>query len=96
MSQIAVVSISTAKPGQEAKLEAALRALIEPSRHDPGFIQYDLHRDLDDPRTFVFVERWASREALAQHAAAPHIQAWRAQADALLESKTLRVLTRLD
>lgn len=95
MSQVVVVSINTAKPGQEARLEAAMRALIEPTRHDPGFIQYDLHRDLDDPATLVFVERWASRELLNQHLKTPHIQAFRAQAGELLAAKTLRILDQI-
>ena len=96
MSEVAVISINTAKPGQEKHLEAAMRALIEPTRKDPGFIQYDLHRDVNDPRTFVFIERWESQAALDQHAKAPHIAAWRAKAGDLIETKTLRVLTILD
>ncbi|MDY7548215.1 putative quinol monooxygenase [Glaciimonas sp. Gout2] len=95
MSQIAVVSINTAKPGQEKKMEAAMRALIAPSQRDPGFIQYDLHRDLDDPRTFVFFERWESRELLHQHFKAPHVIAWIAQAGELVESSTLRIMENL-
>lgn len=95
MSQVVVVSINTAKPGQVAKLEAAMRALIEPSRRDPGFIQYDLHRDLDDPDTLVFVERWQSRALLDQHLQMPHIQAFRAQAGELVAAKMLRVLEQL-
>lgn len=95
MSQVVVVSINTAKPGQEAQLEAAMRALIEPTRNDPGFIQYDLHRDLDDPSTFVFVERWISRELLDQHLKTPHIQAFRAKAGDLLAAKTLRILDQI-
>jgi quinol monooxygenase YgiN len=96
MPEVAVISINTAKPGQEAKLEAAMRALIEPTRKDQGFIQYDLHRDVNDPRTFVFVERWESKEALDKHGQAPHITAWRAKAGELIETKVLRIMTKLD
>ncbi|PUA19088.1 putative quinol monooxygenase [Glaciimonas sp. PCH181] len=92
MSHVAVISINTAKPGQEENMEAAMRALIAPTQSDPGFIQYDLHRDLDDPRTFVFFERWESRELLHQHFDAPHVMTWKAQAADLVESSTLRIL----
>jgi len=95
MSEVAVVSINTAKVGQEAALEAAMRALIAPTRLDRGFIQYDLHRDLNDPRTFTFIERWESREALDEHLKAPHILAWRARAGDLVETKVLQILEKL-
>jgi quinol monooxygenase YgiN len=95
MPEIAVVSINTARAGQEAKLEAAMRALIEPTRKDPGFIQYDLHRDVDDPRTFVFVERWESRELLDAHLRTPHLLAFRAAAPELIENKVLRFIEKI-
>ncbi|CAB3792126.1 putative quinol monooxygenase [Pararobbsia alpina] len=95
MSQVAVVSINTAKPGQEAKLEAALQALVEPSRRDAGCITYDLHRDIKDPRTFVFIELWESAELLQVHSQAAHVAVFRGQAPELLENSILRVLDKL-
>jgi quinol monooxygenase YgiN len=95
MSQVAVVSISTAKPGQEAKLEAALRALVEPSRRDAGCITYDLHRDIKDPSTFVFFEIWESLELLQAHGQAAHVVAFRGQAPELVENSILRFLDKL-
>jgi quinol monooxygenase YgiN len=95
MPQVAVVSISTAKPGQEAKLEAAMRALVEPSHQDPGCITYDLHRDIQDPRTFVFFELWESLELLQAHGKAAHVAAFRAQGPELIESSVLRFLEKL-
>ncbi len=95
MPQVAVVSINTAKPGQEAKLEAALRALVEPSRKDPGCMTYDLHRDIQDPRTFVFFELWESLELLQAHGKAPHVAAFRERGPELVESRVLRFLEKL-
>jgi quinol monooxygenase YgiN len=94
MSQVAVVSINTAKPGQEAKLEAALRALVEPSRRDAGCITYDLHRDIKDPGTFVFFELWESLELLQAHGQAAHVAAFRSQAPELIENSILRFLDK--
>ncbi|MGS0743848.1 putative quinol monooxygenase [Glaciimonas sp. GG7] len=96
MSHVAVISINTAKPGQEKNMEAAMRALIAPTQADPGFIQYDLHQDLDDPRTFVFFERWESRALLNQHLHAPHVMAWKEQAGTFVESSILRIVEKLD
>jgi quinol monooxygenase YgiN len=95
MTQVAVVSINTAKPGQEAKLEAALRALVEPSRKDSGCITYDLHRDIQDPRTFVFFELWESLELLQAHGKAPHVAAFGAQRGDIVESSILRFLDKI-
>lgn len=95
MSHIAVVSINTAKPGKEQETEVALRTLIAASQRDPGCIQYDLHRDLDDPRSFVFFERWESRELLHQHFKTQHVITWIEQAKEMIESSSLRVLANL-
>ncbi|RKP55686.1 putative quinol monooxygenase [Pararobbsia silviterrae] len=92
MSEVAVVAISTARPGKEAELETALRALIEPTRSDRGFITYDLHRNIQDPRTFVFIERWASLDDLQAHAKASHIRAFGARSGELCESSSLHIL----
>lgn len=94
MPQVAVVSINTARPGQEAHLEAALRALVEPSRKDPGCITYDLHRDIQDPRTFVFFEIWESLELLQAHGKAAHLVAFRERAPELIEASVLRFLEK--
>ncbi len=95
MSQVAVVSINTAKPGQEARLEAVLTALVAPSRQDAGCMTYDLHRDIKDPRTFVFIELWESLELLEAHGRTAHIATFRAQAPDLIENSILRFLDKL-
>ena len=77
MSEIAVVAISVAKPGCEEQLREALVGIVGPTRKEPGALQYDLHRDVSEPRRFVFVERWESEAALAAHAKSAHIAAYR-------------------
>jgi quinol monooxygenase YgiN len=96
MSHIAVVSINTAKPGREAELEAAARAMLEPTRKEAGCIEYNLHVDPADPRTYVFLEKWQSRALLDQHLGTPHLLEWRALGAELIETKTLRILDLLD
>jgi quinol monooxygenase YgiN len=73
MSEIAVVATFVAKPGLEEKLRHALQSLVEPTRKEPGALQYDLHRDIREPRRFIFFERWSSEEVLAEHNKTPHI-----------------------
>ena len=45
--QITTIARLKAKPGAEARLEEALKKLIEPTRAESGCIDYTLHRDLE-------------------------------------------------
>jgi quinol monooxygenase YgiN len=95
MSEIAVVAISVAKLGFEEQLRAQLEGIVGPSRKDRGVLQYDLHRDLREPRRFVFYERWESEEALAEHAKSVHIAAYREAVADMLDHSEIRVLQKL-
>ncbi len=76
MSQplLTVVAEITAQPGKEQELRAALLDLVEPTRQEEGFVQYDLHVCTDNPGHFIFFENWTSRELLDRHLAAPHLK----------------------
>jgi quinol monooxygenase YgiN len=95
MSEIAVVAISIAKPGFEEQLREALEGIVTPSRAEQGALQYDLHRDLREPRRFVFYERWESEEALAAHAQSAHIAAYRKAIAEWVEHSEIRVLRKI-
>jgi len=74
-TEISVVAVMQAAPGKDAALEAVIRPCVMASRLEEGCRAYTAHRDLDVPGRFVFIERWASREALAAHEKEPHFQA---------------------
>ncbi|CAB3770625.1 putative quinol monooxygenase [Paraburkholderia humisilvae] len=95
MSEIAVVAISIAKPGCEEQLRVALEGIVAPSRAERGALQYDLHRDLREPRRFVFYERWESEDALAAHGQSAHIGAYRKQIADWIEHSEIRVLKKI-
>lgn len=82
-----LVVILRAKPGQESFLEAELRALIPPSRREPGCLVYDLYRAIEIPGAFFLHEVWASREDHRLHTKTPHFLRWDARKDALLASR---------
>ena len=73
MPNLDVVAVISAKPGSEAIVEAALKALVGASRHDSGCISYDLFASDSTPGTFVTIEKWQSQEDLDAHMASPHI-----------------------
>ncbi|MFM0193318.1 putative quinol monooxygenase [Paraburkholderia strydomiana] len=95
MSEIAVVAISVAKPGYEEQLREALEGIVGPTRNEQGALQYDLHRDVQEPRRFVFFERWESQEALAAHARSAHITAYKAAVADWMEHAEIRVVTKI-
>lgn len=67
------------RPEQADAFEALFRAYVEPSRAEPGCIEYHMLRDRHDPTLFIFYEVWASPEHLAVHSALPHMQRFHQQ-----------------
>lgn len=61
--------------GEEEELIATLLALIEPSRAEAGCLRYDLVRSEDGSGELVFIEEWASEEALELHRQTEHLRA---------------------
>lgn len=57
-----------------AEAEGYLRALIAPTRAEPGCRTYEISRAKDDPRTFLFYERYDDEAALDAHRASPHFE----------------------
>ncbi|MBH3426998.1 putative quinol monooxygenase [Pseudomonas alkylphenolica] len=64
------------RPEKAEAFEALFRAYVQPSRAEPGCIEYHMLRDKKDPSLFVFYEIWASKQALDVHSALPHMQAF--------------------
>lgn len=82
--KVTVIARITAKSGMEEIVKNELVGLIEPSRADEGCINYDMHQYLKNPALFMFHENWTSEEALNNHLATPHLQAFIKKADDLL------------
>ena len=72
-TNVYVVAQFMAKEGKEDKLRELLQTLVAPTLQEPGCYQYDLLLNSKDPRSFCFVERWESDEALDKHLGARHV-----------------------
>jgi quinol monooxygenase YgiN len=72
--KVVVVATIQVKPGSEDAALAAFSASIPPTQQEDGCLGYALHRDIDDPTRFVFVEQWASADALSAHGRQPHMK----------------------
>lgn len=55
-----------------AEAEDCLRALIAPSRAEPGCRTYEISRSKDDRRTFLIFEQYDDEAALEAHRATDH------------------------
>ena len=64
----------TAKEGEEEKVYAAIRELLEPSRAEPGNRFYQPNRDPENPRVFFFYEIYDDEDAYKAHGDSEHFQ----------------------
>jgi quinol monooxygenase YgiN len=99
---IHVLAIITAKPGQRDAVLGAFRDNMPAVHAEPGCLEYApaidapnmgrIQTKLGDD-SFAVIEKWASPEDLAAHAAAPHMAAYAAKTKDLLLSRVIHVLT---
>lgn len=86
---IYVVATTKVKPeGREAYMAGA-KDCIAATQQEHGCIYYDSHCSINDPDTFVVVERWASRDDLNAHGRSTHMKTWRALSAPLKASPTV-------
>ncbi len=98
---IHVLAFITAKPGRREEILAAFRANVPAVRAEDGCIEYGAAVDVEPggdvarfgTDTFVVIEKWASAGALAAHAKAPHMLAYREKTAGLIASRAVHVLT---
>ncbi len=75
MSAVTVVARLHPAADRVEQAIAAVKAAVAGIRAEEGCLQYDPH--LADDGTFVIVERWTSREALAAHNTGAPVQVLR-------------------
>ena len=72
--QYAFILKAKTRPEKAEAFERLFRAYVEPSRQEPGCIEYHMLRDQQDPSLFVFYEVWASKADLDVHSDLPHMR----------------------
>ena len=77
MSELTVIAHITTVPEKTEQFVEIFSENIINVHEEPGCLHYTLHRNTEEPEKLVVVERWTSAEALAEHAAAPHMGAMR-------------------
>lgn len=100
---IHVIAIITAKPGMRATILDAFRANMPAVHAENGCIEYTPVIDAEGigpfqtkcgPDTFIVVEKWSTADALAAHAAAPHMKAYGAKVGHLVANRAIHVLSQ--
>lgn len=82
--KVTVLAMAKAKEGMEETVRKELLSLVNPTRSEPGCINYDLHQAHDDKSLFIFYENWKSKEDLDKHLGMPYLKALLEKADSLL------------
>ncbi len=85
---IYVIATLHIHPEKRASFLEDARSVIAHTMKEEGCLSYDLTSSITEPNEFVFVERWATRDALAAHFDTPHLGEWRrVSADYLVDRK---------
>ena len=93
MKTVFVIASAKAKKGKEEELARALKAVVEPTRAEPGCELYELYR-AEEPGVFFFYERWVSRDALKEHTQTAHYMKLERNIPQLLEGEfSVHILT---
>ena len=87
MEAITVTAILRAKPGKAQDLREELIKVVEPSRREPGCLEYILNESLEDPNTFIFYERWENAEAAQAHLDCEHYKEYRIVTEKFIASR---------
>jgi quinol monooxygenase YgiN len=80
--------------GRERELETELRALLEPTRNEPGCMAYELHKDPENPAKFMFYEKFKNQAALDLHLDSPHFKRFMAYRQSGVDPVATAMVTR--
>jgi quinol monooxygenase YgiN len=72
--ELQVIARHTTVDGMRDAVLAMLPKLIEASRRQPGNLAFEAYLNMDDPRSYVLLERYTSRAAFATHRDTPHFK----------------------
>lgn len=92
---LTIVAHITASDGKEEFVFDELKKLIDVTRSEEGCIQYDLHRDNDQPAHFMFFENWQSHELWQAHMNAPHLKTFAQATEGAVADLTIHQMTNV-
>lgn len=90
---VKIVALVTVKPGEDDAFVAAARTCVAASRAEAGVLHYDLWREADGERRFVFNELYVDDSAVQAHMASDHFKAFGLAARDLAAARPMIVVT---
>ena len=87
---VTVIAHMRAQPRQKEELRQALEALIESTQQETGYVNYDLHQDIEDPSLFYLYENWESVDTHETHMHTPHLEDLASRLGDLIEERADR------
>lgn len=69
---LVVIAHYRVAPEDAAMVTSALRAMVEPTRAEPGNLVYRVNRSVSDPREFLLFEEYVDKAAFQAHTSSPH------------------------
>jgi quinol monooxygenase YgiN len=73
---VKVIALVAVKPGTEDAFLSAAQTCVVASRAEAGVLHYDLWREAEGERRFVFNELYVDDAAVQQHMASDHFKAF--------------------
>lgn len=89
--KIVSIAVLKARAGMRERLRRELLKLIEPTRLEPGNLDYVLFELQEEPGTFYMREAFVNQGALDAHCETDYFQAFACQAEELL-AEPLRLI----
>ena len=90
---IKVVAFVSVKPGQDDAFVAAAKTCVAASRAEPGVLHYDLWRETEGERRFVFNELYVDQAAVQAHMTSDHFKAFGVAARDLAAARPVIIAT---
>lgn len=91
---VKVIAFVTVKEGQEEAFEAAARTCVAASRAEAGVLHYDLWREAEGERRYVFNELYADQAAVQAHMTSDHFKAFGLAARDLAAGRPVIIATQ--
>lgn len=95
MAKLTIVANIKAKADKTELVKSELLKLIDITRAEEGCLNYDLHRDNENPAHFLFYENWESRELWQKHMGNAHLKEYLAATEGAVEEFTVNEMSRI-
>jgi quinol monooxygenase YgiN len=92
--ELAIFARLHARPGASKAVAEAIADVLPPTRIEPGCLEADAFRSVQDPNLFYIHSRWTSAEDFERHVLLPHTARFGRRVEPLLDHRFEATRTR--